>query len=153
MKDAKGFTKIVGFKLIEIVTKDELGCRELDSKSQGKPTRYLSLAQRQPRQIAPGLKLHLGGVLNAGKISARSERIVWRHQQSHSRGAEPLRLKNFKLTPVQLNTTVSSIALAQYVFQLLEDCLLDCEPDRLADRMEQAELSVPDLSGRIGQPI
>jgi hypothetical protein len=48
---------------------------------------------------------------------------------------------------------VSSIALAHYILQLFEDGLLDSLPDWLSNRVEQAELRVPDLSGRIGQPV
>lgn len=48
---------------------------------------------------------------------------------------------------------MSSIALAQYVFQLFEDGVLDREPHRPADRMEQARLDLPDPARRISQPL
>jgi hypothetical protein len=48
---------------------------------------------------------------------------------------------------------VSNIALAHYVFQLFENGVLDSEPYRPTNWMENADLGVADLPRRVGQAV
>jgi hypothetical protein len=48
---------------------------------------------------------------------------------------------------------VSSITLAHYIFQLIENRPLNGEPDRLANWVEEAELRFPDFPGGVSQSV
>ncbi|GAG54762.1 unnamed protein product [marine sediment metagenome] len=52
-----------------------------------------------------------------------------------------------------VNTIVSSITFAHYVFHFFEDRVLNGEPDRLSNWMENAELSFADLPRRVCQAV